>query len=313
MNDQESLRRRLEVLRLPVAPLRRLGTTHRPDPGRLARDPEAVGVGPDGLAYAVWPHRTEPAGRTVAWYRPGERHPAGSVEITTEIRPTFVQPLPGGRILLVAARTGRHDPDNAEVWSVDGELLRRAGVGDAAEDVLTTPDGLIWVSYFDEAMGGAGPEGHGLARFRDDLSVDWLYPHDAGVPSIFDCYALNVDRETAHFCAYTEFRICSVRGSRVTDLGRSPFEYAHFLLVAGPDAALIGRPGADYDVVSLLRLGRDQRITETGRCRLVLPDGLEARDLRMVGRGGQLHAFGRAQWLGIDLGDLIGVAGPPPP
>jgi hypothetical protein len=48
-------------------------------------------------------------------------------------------------------------------------------------------------------MGGRGPEGHGLARFRADLTTEWLHPFDAGLPVISDCYSLNVESETAHF------------------------------------------------------------------------------------------------------------------
>jgi hypothetical protein len=82
---------------------------------------------------------------------------------------------------------------------LNGDLQHRSYIGDAVEDVLTTPSGKVWTGYFDEAMGGTDPEGHGLARFNSDLTVDWLYPQNSGLPSITDCYSLNGARETAYF------------------------------------------------------------------------------------------------------------------
>lgn len=90
-----------------------------------------------------------------------ERRVVGSATIPTALRPDFVQPLPGDRLLLAEART-RGTP-NGEVWSTCGELLHRAHLGDAIEDLFTTPSGLIWASYFDEALGLPPPAGHGLA------------------------------------------------------------------------------------------------------------------------------------------------------
>ncbi|HEX6684684.1 MAG TPA: hypothetical protein VF062_17905 [Candidatus Limnocylindrales bacterium] len=54
------------------------------------------------------------------------------------LRPSFVQPLPGGRLLLVAARMRGRWP-NAQVWTADGRLERSGRLGDAIEHVLATP------------------------------------------------------------------------------------------------------------------------------------------------------------------------------
>jgi hypothetical protein len=74
--------------------------------------------------------------------------------------------------------------------------------------------------YFDEAMGGSGPQGHGLARFTPDLSPDWLYPVGAGLPPVCDCYTLNVHAERAYICPYTDFHLISVADGEATDLGQ---------------------------------------------------------------------------------------------
>ena len=180
--------------------------------------------------------------------------------------------------------------------------------GDAIEDLQTTPSGKVWTSYFDEALGGTGPEGHGLARFNSDLSVDWLYPLSSGLPYISDCYSLNVAGETAYFCPYTDFRILSVADSKVTDWGPSPYRYAHHLLRRGPDLALIKGFGPEYDVATMLRLNRGDQPRMGGQCRVVLPDGMETSSLRHIARGEGLHAFWRSHWYYTDIDGLSAAA-----
>lgn len=220
---------------------------------------------------------------------------------------SFVQPLPEERVLLAAARA-KPGAVNAEVWTSSGELRHRGYIGDAIEELLTTPAGKVWAGYFDEAMGGSGPEGHGLARFREDLTAEWLYPLDAGLPYISDCYALNVEGETAYFCPYTGFHILSAAGERVTDWGPSPYRSAHNLLRRGADLAVLTGWGPEYDVATLLRISRDGVREEGGRCRVVLPDGMEARGLRYTCRGDVLHAFVRSTWYSINLDGLSTAA-----
>jgi hypothetical protein len=56
---------------------------------------------------------------------------------------------------------------NAEVCTGDRRRERQDDLGDAIEEVLTTPSGAIWVGYFDEAMsGGDQPTDHGQAPYR---------------------------------------------------------------------------------------------------------------------------------------------------
>jgi hypothetical protein len=305
--ERANLRRRLEVLKLPVAPLQGHGFVTPARPTGMMRELEAVGVGPDGTSLAVWRFREGGNRRQVTWHVPGRRRVIGAVDIETDMRVSFVQPLPEGRVLVVAARA-RSGEANAEVWTGDGDLQHRGYVGDAIEDLLTTPSGKVWASYFDEAMGGTGPEGHGLARFNSDLTVDWLYPPDSGLPPISDCYSLNVAGETAYFCPYTEFHILSATGNQVTDWGPSPYRYAHHLLRRGPDLALISGSGPEYDVATMLRISRGGQPQAGAQCRVVLPDGMETHGLRYIARGGDLHAFDQSTWYHIDLDSLSTAA-----
>ncbi|RLK09526.1 hypothetical protein DER29_6031 [Micromonospora sp. M71_S20] len=305
--DRANLLRRLEVLKLPVAPLQRHGFVMPAQPADTMREPEAVSVGPDGTALAVWRFREGVNRKQVTWHAPGRRRVLGAVDVETDLQVRFVQPLPEGRVLLAAARA-RTSEANAEVWSSSGDLQHRGHLGDAIEDLLTTPSGKVWASYFDEAMGGCGPEGRGLARFNSDLTVDWLYPLNSGLPYISDCYSLNVARETAYFCPYTHFHILSATGSQVTDWGPSPYRSAHHLLRRGPDLALIRGWGPEYDVATMLRISRDDQPQLGAQCRVVLPDGMETRGLQYITRGGELHAFIRSTWYHTDLDSLSTAA-----
>jgi hypothetical protein len=75
-----------------------------------------------------------------------------------------VQPLPDGEVLVVGLRSGGvHDVDNAAVYDRDGSVAREFRLGDGIEDVQTTRDGAIWVSYFDEGILGTWPEGRASA------------------------------------------------------------------------------------------------------------------------------------------------------
>jgi hypothetical protein len=305
--DQSSLQRRLEVLKLPVVALKRHGYLKPTDRAEWQAEPEAVGVGPDGTAFAVWPHRGD-ARRKQVTSHVGDKEILTAVDIESDLRVWFVQPLPAGQLLLAAARSRRGSIPNAEVWTDSGKLVCAGDLGDAIEELLTTPSGKVWVGYFDEAMGGRGPEGHGLARFNPDLTPNWLYPHDAGLPYISDCYALNVDGESAHICPYNHFHILSASGEKVTDWGASPYRSAHNLLMKGADCAVLTGWGPEYDVVTSLRIGPDGIQRVGGQCRIVLPDGTEAQRLRYTCRGPDLYAFIRRTWYRTSLNDLADVS-----
>ncbi|MEU4770864.1 hypothetical protein [Micromonospora sp. NPDC023644] len=300
--DQESLRRRLEVLRLPVAPLRHAGylSPDRTD-RQWERTPETVGVGPDNRAVAVWASREHPERRLITVHD-GGRQPVRSVQLDGCVQPWFVQPLPGDRILL--ARSRNRDGANAEVWTCDGRREHQGDLGDAIGHLLTTPSGAIWAGYFDEAMAGSGPQTHGLARFTADLEPDWLYPQRPAMPEIFDCYALNLADETAWTCAYTQFHLVSVTGDTPTDHGPAPYRSAHALLTDGTTGAFIRGYGPEYDLVTPFQIDA-ATVTPAGEpTRLVLPDGMEVRGARTFCRGHELHVIIGTSWYRTDLGLL---------
>ncbi|MGC4808074.1 hypothetical protein [Micromonospora sp. DT233] len=298
----------MEVLKLPVLALKHHGYLKPTDLYEWQSEPEAVGVGSDGTAFAVWPHR-QVAERKQVTSHAGGTAIVTSATVETPLKVSFVQPLPGGQLLLAAARSRPDAPPNAQIWTSEGHLVRAGHLGDAIEELLTTPSGDMWVGYFDEAMAGSGPQTHGLARFTGELVPDWLYPVNAGLPSIFDCYTLNVHGEDAYCCPYTDFHLISVAGDVPRDLGPAPYRSANCLLVDGAEGVLIGGWGPEYDLVTPLRLSRQGVESAGWQGRIVLPDGMEAQRLRYTCRGPDLHAFIRDTWYRLALDDLTTVHG----
>jgi hypothetical protein len=95
------------------------------------------------------------------------------------------------------------------VYDDGGRHVRSFYAGDGILDVQTTLDGRIWVSYFDEGvLGSTNLGGSGLVCLdnRGQCIFDYTTLVGADVPSIVDCYALNVcsDREL-WLCYYADF------------------------------------------------------------------------------------------------------------
>ena len=120
------------------------------------------------------------------------------------------QPLNDGWILC-EARGGR-----AVVYDREGKPENTLDLGDASEDVQTTPGGKIWVSYFDEGVYRSGiGQGQGVVCF-DSLGrpifkyFDFAEQHQ--LPFIDDCYAMNVVSEDEVWLSYySAFPLVSIR------------------------------------------------------------------------------------------------------
>ncbi|HEY3929928.1 MAG TPA: hypothetical protein VGL89_16270 [Candidatus Koribacter sp.] len=84
-------------------------------------------------------------------------------------------------------------------------------LGDAIEDVQTTPSGDIWVGYFDEGVYGGGIGQSGLVCFDAQGQAQFKYNAVAAerhLPPIDDLYAMNVVGESEIWiCYYADFPI----------------------------------------------------------------------------------------------------------
>lgn len=135
-------------------------------------------------------------------------------EKSTGILTLHVQPF-GEGWLLGEARGGR-----ASAYDGQGRLQRTLDLGDASNDIQTTPKGKIWVSYFDEGVYGEGPGSQqGVVCFDSSGRQIFKYldfAEENNLPSIDDCYAINVVSENEVWLSYySDFPLVSIRAFRL--------------------------------------------------------------------------------------------------
>lgn len=112
---------------------------------------------------------------------------------------------------LIAAGRGGH----ADVCDKTGRVQKTIDLGDAAEDIQTTANGHIWVSYFDEGVFGGGIGQHGVVCFDNQGHAVFKYSEFAEqnqLPFIDDCYAMNVVSDDEVWLSYySDFPLVSIR------------------------------------------------------------------------------------------------------
>jgi hypothetical protein len=208
-------------------------------------------------------------------------HLVGHSRESLDLAPTsenyhFVQPLPGGRWLLVRSRAEGEADCNAHVHGPDGGRIASFHAGDGIEDVQVTDQGHAWVSYFDEGVFGDTSLGrNGLVsldaggtpvfRFGDLIGLATPVIHPSGLAgthfgdlagsvlgSMADCYALNVcSGKEVWLCYYTDFPMVQLIEGTISGWWSMPVHGSHGFAVCGGRALL----GGGYDRADSLFLG----------------------------------------------------------
>ncbi len=154
--------------------------------GKPAR-PDHATISADPWTFTHW-YRTPPKAHH-AIYFDGSATRIICFERSQGISTFHVQPLRDGW-LLADSRGG-----SANLHDASGHFHRSIDLGDASEDIQTTPDEKIWVSYFDEGVFGGGIGKQGVVCFGAGGIPEFRYGEFAersGLPFISDCYAMNV-------------------------------------------------------------------------------------------------------------------------
>lgn len=301
----------------PVTPVLR----GRLEPADVADELLAASVGPDSAAIALWTSSTAAEARPV----PARvtRHNPGLISVVEipelDVAYPKVQPLPGGRTLVVGARC-RWRPEGAErnavIFDADGRKSAEGTLGDGIQEVLTTPTGRIWVGYFDEGVygnygwGGPGPEpvgSPGLVQFTDAFEVAWQYPDDADGGDISDAYSLNVEGEIAHVCYYADFPLVCIDAD-VLQTWKNTAVSPQAIAVSDTRCAMFGGYGGDANRLLFGRL-TPGGFQPTHRATVTLPTqaGLPRLRPHVVGRGATLHFFAGLDWYSLSLDQYSGI------
>jgi hypothetical protein len=139
-----------------------------------------------------------------------DRDEQQSLRFDQSERPYHVQPFEDGW-LLEEARGGR-----TTLYDRRRMIRTTLDLGDASEDLQTTPGGDTWVSYFDEGVYGGGIGMNGVVCFDSTGTPTFRYADFAekqSLPFIDDCYAMNVTvTDDAWLNYYSAFPIVLIHG-----------------------------------------------------------------------------------------------------
>lgn len=170
--------------------------------------PDRVAISADPRVFTRW-YQTPPIAH-YAMYLRGNNMRTVCFERSQGLSTFHLQPL-GKGWLLADRRDGRGD-----IYDDEGQFLRSIDLGDASEDVQTTPEDRIWVSYFDEGVFGSGIGRQGAVCFDSSGNPVFQYGEFAeqnGLPFLSDCYALNVTASgDVWLNYYTDFPLVQLRG-----------------------------------------------------------------------------------------------------
>jgi hypothetical protein len=214
--------------------------------------------------------------------------PDGNAELTelsaVRARWPHLDRLPDGGFVVAASRARRYeDANQVQVFDALGHETSSFSVGDAIEHLLVDQAGHIWVGHFDE-----NPVG--IRRWSATGRLIWT-SDDAGIPGLFDCYALNVSGSVAWACPYTDFPLVEIRPDRTQRPVRvwaNHVRGAKAVAVHGDRVAFYGGYAEERDRLAHGAI-METSVEPTDVDLLTLPDDSAPGRRRVVCRGSRIY------------------------
>ncbi|HTW96006.1 MAG TPA: hypothetical protein VMD30_14485, partial [Tepidisphaeraceae bacterium] len=224
-----------------------------------------------------------------------------------------IQPLEDQLLLVCARSMYRSSNDfekNGRVYTRDGKFSRDILLGDGIRAVQTTTDGLIWTSFFDEGVfgnyGWKTPIGaSGLVAWDSGAKKVFEFEPSAGLDSISDCYALNVESEQDAWCYYyTEFPLVRLRRQKIDSIWNMPVRGSDAFAVSG-DYALFRGSYKERDIYRLFELHASGEVRQVSEMEFLDQSGDKIVADRVVGRGSTIHVLSKGCLYRVDVADTL--------
>ena len=235
-----------------------------------------------------------------------------------EYRYPLFDRLPDGGWIVSNAWCPREDARSV-LLAPDGAVVRQLCLGDAIEHLQCDAEGNLWCGYFDEGVlggnqwdrpGGLEPIGGiGLVKFDQAGKVLWRYADPTlGDFPLDDCYALNVT-DSAWASFYGDFPIMHVNSNHQIRLWTNWDEAAGpwAIAVEGNHVLLAG--GYDGGTRLVLHCLQGEVAEQVDEARIALPPGTSPKDVRLIGRGDQVHVMHDRSWGRISVSDMLRLSG----
>jgi len=183
-------------------------------------------------------------------------------------------------------------------------------LGDGVEHLQADKAGRLWVGYCDEGVyGNFGWGNHpmgwaGLASFDSFGNHLWDFIPPGGFDVISDCYALNVSDDAVWACYYTDFPIVRVDSNGKAAGWTTPLRGPSAISVSGNLVLAFGGYREHRSNCSLLHLG-EGTAEVMAQVRLMLPDGVDLEECKVIGRGSMLHVISDDYWLTFRVPDRV--------
>jgi hypothetical protein len=233
-----------------------------------------------------------------------------------EFNITEVQPINGNYLLVCPRCDRKSDSDiekNGRLYDSSGKLIKKLILGDGIQYILSTLDKELWVSYFDEGIfgnyGWSQPLGSsGLVKWSLDGEALYEYKPEAGLNSISDCYAMNIDSGgDVWICYYTDFPIVRINEGAVVGHWRSPVFGSDSLCVAFPYVLFFG-DYEDKDVCQLVKLETKGKAIKLDEFRICNSAGERFNITRVAVRASKLYFLAEGNVYCVDVSECVAYA-----